>query len=82
MNLVWKGLVKLKNNDTYREDLLISYLDMLAKQDNKDEFLKFYSSIESQIRNIISSSQDINLLSRINSVLAYRKNSVELGVVK
>lgn len=72
----------MKNNDTYREDLLISYLDMLAKQDNKDEFLKFYSSIESQIRNIISSSQDINLLSRINSVLAYRKNSVELGVVK
>lgn len=82
MSLVWKGLTKLKNNNNFRDNLLIDYLDLLVKSNNRDEFVKVYESIATKMRDLIKSAEDIQFLNKINGILAYQKAGITLGVVK
>ncbi|HAB67611.1 MAG TPA: hypothetical protein DCE23_09625 [Firmicutes bacterium] len=72
----------MKNNNNFRDNLLIDYLDLLVKSNNRDEFVKVYESIATKMRDLIKSAEDIQFLNKINGILAYQKAGITLGVVK
>lgn len=72
----------MKNNNNFRDNLLIDYLDLLVKSNNRDEFVRVYESIATKMRDLIKSSEDIQILNKINGILAYQKAGITLGVVK
>lgn len=72
----------MKNNENFRDNLMVGYLDLLAKYGNKEEFISYYQPFEGKLRGLIGSSNDIEELEKINGVLAYRKKTVELEVKK
>ena len=72
MNLKLKGLIKLENNVNLNNDLKVFYLSELADKDCKEEFMKFYHSIESYLEELVSRSTDIEVLDRVRNIISYR----------
>lgn len=77
MNLDLKGLIKLENNVNFDKDLKLFYLSSLAEKDEKQEFLKFYHSIEGYLEKIISTSTNLELLNRVKNIISYRTKILE-----
>jgi len=77
MNLDLKGLIKLENNVNFDKDLKVSYLSSLADGDYRDEFLRFYYSVESYLEELVKKSTDIEVLSRVQNIISYRTKIME-----
>lgn len=77
MNLNLKGLIKLENNVNFDKDLKLFYLSSLAEKDEKQEFMKFYHSIESYLEKIISTSTSLEVLNSVKNIISYRTKILE-----
>lgn len=77
MNLNLKGLIKLENNVNFDKDLKLFYLCSLAEKDEKQEFMKFYHSIESYLEKIISTSTSLEVLNSVKNIISYRTKILE-----
>lgn len=82
MNFWWKGLVRLKISEHFREDLLINYLGLLISSDNKEEFMKYYPSIEPYMLSAVSNSVDTSLLNKVGEIISFRQKCLEIEVKK
>ena len=77
MNLKLKGLIKLENNVNFNRDLRVFYLSSLAERDEKQEFMRFYHSVESYLEELISNSTDLDVLNRVKNIISYRTKILE-----
>lgn len=62
----------MENNVNLNNDLKVFYLSELADKDCKEEFMKFYHSIESYLEELVSRSTDIKILDRVKNIISYR----------
>ena len=77
MNSGLKGLIKLENNVNFNKDLRVFYLSSLAEKDEKQEFMKFYHSVESYLEELINTSKDLDVLNRVKNIISYRTKMLE-----
>ena len=77
MNLKLKGLIKLENNVNFNRDLRVFYLSSLAEKDYREEFMKFYHSVENYLEELISRSTNLEVLNRVRNIIAYRTKILE-----
>ncbi len=68
----------MENNVNFRKDLLVEYLNQLVKYDSLEEFQRLYPDMESYLVEQVEKSTDTITLSKINSILAYRKKTMEI----
>jgi hypothetical protein len=80
MNLVLRGLVELENNVNFRNDLIISYLIKLVSLDNREEFEKYYQSVEHYIESMVSNCKDIDILNNIRDIITYKTKVIEMNI--
>ncbi len=72
----------MKTNEHFREDLLLNYLGFLINSDNKEEFMKYYPSIEPYMVGLASNSVNTSVLSKVGEIIAFRQKCVEIEVKK
>ena len=77
MNLKWEGLVRLKNNNNFRNVFIFRYLVLLVKSDNKDLFLEYYNKVKDYLSCLAKESHDKRVLLDLNMILDYRSNMLE-----
>ncbi len=66
----------METNVNFRNDLKVGYLFQLARLGNVTEFEKFYPSTENYLVQVVGESKDIDMLNKINEILAFRKKSL------
>lgn len=62
----------MENNVNFNNDLKVFYLSSLAEKDCREEFMKFYHSVESYLEELVSRSTDIEVLDRVRNIISYR----------
>lgn len=62
----------MENNVNFNKDLRVFYLSTLADKDCKDEFMKFYHSVESYLEELIHNSTNLEVLGRVKNIISYR----------
>lgn len=62
----------MENNVNFDKDLKVFYLSDLADKDCKEEFMRFYPSIESYLEELISSNSNLETLDRVRNIISYR----------
>jgi hypothetical protein len=67
----------LENNVNFNRDLRIFYLSSLAERDEKQEFMKFYHSVEGYLEDLISNSTNLEILNRVKNIISYRTKILE-----
>jgi len=77
MNLKLKGLIKLENNVNFDKDLRVFYLSSLAQRDEKQEFMKFYHSVESYLEELVAKCTNLEVLNRVKNIISYRTKILE-----
>lgn len=70
----------MENNVNFRKDLIITYLSQLATLGNREEFDKFYPSVEDYLQEAMSKSKDLESLSKIHNILAFKTKSIEMKI--
>lgn len=68
----------MENNVNFREDLMVEYLNQLVRYGNDEEFRRVYPSMERYLIEKATKSVDKVILGKINDILAYRKQSLEI----
>lgn len=68
----------MENNVNFREDLMVEYLNQLVRYGNDEEFRRVYPSMERYLIEKATKSVDKVVLGKINDILAYRKQSLEI----
>ncbi len=64
-------------NSNFRNDLTVSYLDRLVSVGNADEFMKFFPSVESYIKELVDSSKDLEILNKVKNIIVFRTSMLE-----
>lgn len=67
----------MKVDVSFREKLLLDYLNSLASFDYMGEFMKFYPMMETALVEIAKESQKVETLEKVNNIFSYRKKSIE-----
>lgn len=67
----------MKVDVSFREKLLLDYLNSLASFDYMGEFMKFYPMMETALVEIAKKSQKVETLEKVNNIFSYRKKSIE-----
>ena len=67
----------MENNVNFDKYLNIYYLASLAKQDCKDEFMRFYQSAEGYLEEIAKETSRVDVLTQIQNIIAYRTKLLE-----
>ena len=67
----------MENNVNFNKDLSVFYLSSLAERDEKQEFMRFYHSVESYLEELISNSTDLDVLNRVKNIISYRTKILE-----
>lgn len=67
----------MENNVNFNKDLKVYYLSSLAEKDYREEFMKFYHSVESYLEELISRSNDLEVLNRVRNIISYRTKILE-----
>ena len=67
----------MENNVNFNRDLRIFYLSSLAERDEKQEFMKFYRSVEGYLEDLISNSTNLEILNRVKNIISYRTKILE-----
>lgn len=70
----------MDNNVNFRNDLIVSYLDKLATLGNRDEFEKYYQSVEEYIEKIVSSCRDVELLNKIKNIITFKTKVIGMNI--
>lgn len=72
-------MVDFKENENFREDVVIRYLSILVKNKVLEPFLEAFKKYEDVIQNILSSSYDFGdnssykmMLERVQAIINYR----------
>lgn len=66
----------MENNVFFREDLIVGYLSELVSMGNKEEFDKFYPSVEGYLQELLNKSTDLETLKKIGDIVAFELKSV------
>lgn len=70
----------MENNFNFREDLIISYLSQLVSLGNREEFDKFYPSVEGYLQEALNKSEDLEFLNKIRDIISFKSKSVEMKI--
>lgn len=70
----------MENNVNFREDLIISYLSQLVSLDNREEFDRFYPSVESYLQEALAKTKDLEVLTKIRDIISFKSKSVEMKI--
>lgn len=70
----------MKNNENFREQLIIPYLGLLAKNDNVEEFKKYYLSVEQYLTSYVKEINDLEKLNVLKSVISYAEKNMKMTV--
>ena len=70
----------MRNNSHFKEDLRISYLDLLIKHNYQEEFNENYD--EGLITELISTKTSKETLEKIKSIITFRKGMLENAMVQ
>ncbi len=67
----------MEDNINFSKYLNIFYLDSLVKQDCKEEFMRFYQSVEWYLEEIARETSRVDVLTQIQNIIAYRTQLLE-----
>lgn len=67
-------------NVNFRKDLIVSYLSKLASVGNREEFDKFYQSIESYLQEVVNNSKDLELLNKVKDIISFRTKTIGMNI--
>ena len=70
----------MENNVNFNRDLRVFYLSSLAEKDYREEFMKFYHSVEDYLEELISRSTNLEVLNRVRNIIAYRTKVLEKNI--
>lgn len=70
----------METNVNFREDLIISYLSQLVSLGNKEEFDRFYPSVENYLQQALAKSKDLESLNKIQSIISFKTKSMEMKI--
>lgn len=68
----------MENNVNFNADLTVSYLAQLVDLESRQEFDKFYSSVEDYLVFLVKKSNDLELLNKVNKIFAFRKKCMSI----
>ena len=66
----------MENNVNFNKDLRFFYLSSLADRNEREEFMRFYHTIESYLEELVHTSNDIQVLSRVQNIISYRTKAL------
>ncbi|MBQ8659605.1 MAG: hypothetical protein IJ475_02040 [Bacilli bacterium] len=64
-------LVDFVENKNFRRDFMISYLSVLVKNKDSEEFLKGFNECKSCIQSIVSEGLNSEMLEKVKAIIAY-----------
>lgn len=67
----------MENNVNFDKDLRVFYLSSLVERDEKQEFMKFYHSVEGYLEELVASSTNLEVLNRVKNIISYRTKILE-----
>lgn len=70
----------MENNVNFREDLIIGYLSQLVSLGNREEFDKFYPSVENYLQEALAKAEDLEVLTKIRDIISFKSKSVEMKI--
>lgn len=70
----------MENNVNFRKDLIISYLSQLASLGNREEFDKYYQSVESYLQEVINNSRNLELLNKVKDIISFKTKSIGMNI--
>lgn len=70
----------MENNVNFRKDLIINYLSQLASLDNREEFDKYYQSVETYLQEVINNSRNLELLNKVKDIISFKTKSIGMNI--
>ena len=70
----------MEDNSNFSKYLNIFYLYSLVKQDCKEEFMRFYQSVEGYLEEIARETSRVDVLTQIQNIISNSKNNIETKV--
>ena len=70
----------MENNFNFRKDLIISYLSQLATFGNREEFDKYYQSVETYLQEVINNSRNLELLNKVKDIISFKTKSIGMNI--
>lgn len=70
----------MENNVNFRNDLIISYLSQLVSLDNREEFDKYYQSVETYLQEVVNNSRDLELLNKVKNIISFKTKSIGMNI--
>ncbi len=70
----------MENNVNFRQDLTIAYLSKLVALGNREEFDKFYQSVESYLSEVIKNSRDLELLNKVKDIVSFKTKTIGMNI--
>lgn len=67
----------MENNVNFNKDLSVFYLSSLAERDEKQEFMRFYHSVESYLEELVNTCKNLEVLNRVKNIISYRTKILE-----
>ena len=68
----------MENNINFREDLIIGYLSQLVSIGNREEFDRFYPSVEGYLQEALVKSEDLEVLTKIRDIISFESKSIDM----
>ncbi len=62
----------MENNVNFDKDLKVAYLSNLADKDCREEFMRFYPSIEGYLEELVNGNSNLETLDRVRNIISYR----------
>lgn len=73
----------MEANVNFSNDLKVSYLSLLAKYDQQEEFAKTYDEASSYLADAVDRTTDVDMLSKLKDIIDYKKAvAIEKGMSK
>ncbi|MGN1372024.1 MAG: hypothetical protein ACI4XM_07125 [Candidatus Coprovivens sp.] len=70
----------MESNVNFRKDLIVSYLSQLVRLGNREEFDKYYQSVESYLQEVVNNSKDLGLLKKVRDIITFKTKSIDMNL--
>lgn len=70
----------MENDLNFRNKLMIFHLTQLISLDKREEFDRFYQSVESYLKDIIDNSRNLELLTQVKEIISYKTKTIGMNI--
>ena len=72
----------MENNEQFREDLTVEYLNLLARYGYSTEFGKYYEASASHLADRVDATTDVEVLGKLKNIVDFKKQLTKEGMSK